>query len=135
MTKLRQCRMFLAMETTRLLTVVENAAYLAAAKPLFSDAERAAVVDMIARAPECGDLIVGGGGIRKVRFGVGGRGKSGGARIIYLFHSVGCPAFLLTVFAKNEKANLTKAEANMLAAAARRIIEAYKRRHGEGSIR
>jgi putative transcriptional regulator len=47
--------------------------------------ERMAIVDRLAADPTCGVVIPGSGGIRKVRFGFGGRGKSGGARIIYLF--------------------------------------------------
>jgi len=92
-----------------------------------SDGERVVAIDMIAGAPECGDLIEGGGGIRKVRFGVGGRGKSGGVRIVYYYPCQGVSVFLLTVFAKNEKANLTQLERNMLAKAAKAIATAYGR--------
>ena len=113
------------MTAAPLLSVIETNAFLAAAKGLLTDDERAALVGMIAADPECGDLIVGGGGVRKVRFAIGGRGKSGGVRVIYLYHSPGYPAFLLTVFAKNERANLTKAETNALAGVAKRIIEIY----------
>jgi hypothetical protein len=49
------------------ITVVETPSYLAAAKSLLSEAERAAVVDMVAADPECGVAL--GGGIRKVRIG------------------------------------------------------------------
>lgn len=70
-------------------TVVETPLYLAEAERLFSALERAAIVDRLAADPACGVLIPGGGGIRKVRFGFGGRGKSGGARIIYLFGGQG----------------------------------------------
>ena len=41
-----------------------------------------------------------------------GRGKRGGVRLIYYFHSDTFPLFLLTVYAKNQKANLTRAERN-----------------------
>jgi hypothetical protein len=66
-------------------TVVETPSYLADAERLFSMDERAAVVDRLAADPRYGVVIPGAGGIRKVRFGFGARGKSGGARIIYLF--------------------------------------------------
>ena len=65
-------------------TVVETPSYLADAERLFSMDERAAVVDRLAADPRCGVVIPGAGGIRKVRFGFGARGKSGGARIICL---------------------------------------------------
>ena len=56
----------------------------------------------------------GTGGIRKFRWASGNRGKSGGARVIYYFHNESMPLFLLTLFGKNEKANLSKAERNEL---------------------
>lgn len=90
-----------------------------------TDEERAGAIDMIAAHPECGDLIPGGGGIRKVRFAVGGRGKSGGVRIIYYFHNERVPTFLLAVFAKNEQSNLTRAETNMLGNAAKMLARRY----------
>lgn len=80
---------------------------------------------MIAANPECGDLIPGGGGIRKVRFAVGSKGKSAGVRIIYYFHNELVPTFLLAVFAKNDSANLTKAETNMLGTAAKMLARKY----------
>lgn len=50
-----------------LVSVIESIAYLAAARKLLSEAERESVVDLLAADPECGDVIRGGGGIRKVR--------------------------------------------------------------------
>ncbi|WP_307190498.1 type II toxin-antitoxin system RelE/ParE family toxin [Bathymodiolus platifrons methanotrophic gill symbiont] len=48
------------------------------------------------------------GGIRKFRWATGNKGKSGGVRVIYYFHNKSIPLFLLTVFGKNEKDNLSK---------------------------
>lgn len=66
-----------------LITVVETPSYLAAAKGLLPEVERAAVVDALAADPECGVAL--GGGIRKVRIGVDGRGKRGGGRVVYIY--------------------------------------------------
>ena len=60
-------------------------------------------------------MIEGTGGVRKLRWARDGRGKSGGVRVIYYFHSEAMPLYLLTMFAKNERANLSKAERNELA--------------------
>ena len=90
--------------------VVETPHYLADAERLFTAEERAAIVDRVATDPRCGVVIPGSGGIRKLRFGFGGRGKRGGARVIYLFGGDDVPVFLLAAFAKNEKADLTAAE-------------------------
>ena len=86
-----------------------------------------AIVDRLATDPACGVVIPGSGGIRKVWFGFGSRGKSGGARIIYLFSGASFPVFVLAVFAKNEKANLSLAERNALARMVGYLIENYRR--------
>jgi hypothetical protein len=83
-----------------LITVVETASYLTKASRLLSAGERAAAVDVLARDPEAGDLIRGTGGLRKVRIGLEGRGKRGGGRVIYWYHSECFPVVLLWVFAK-----------------------------------
>ena len=98
-----------------LTTVAETPEYLRCAARLLSAADRSAIVVFLAAHPKAGDLMQGTGGIRKLRWGRDGRGKSGGVRIIYYHHSVALPLYLLTVFGKNEKANLGKAERNELA--------------------
>jgi hypothetical protein len=96
-------------------TVAETSEYLRRADKLLSHGERGDVVDYLAAHPTAGDLMQGTGGVRKLRWARAGRGKSGGVRVIYYFHSEAMPLYLLTVFAKNERANLTKAERNDLA--------------------
>ena len=108
-------------------TVVETPAYLADAERLFSSDERKAIVDRLAADPTCGVVIPASGGLRKVRFAFGSRGKSGGARIIYLFSGTSLPVFVLTVFAKNEKANLSAAERNALGKLVAAMVENYRR--------
>ncbi len=60
-------------------------------------------------------------------FALGGRGKSGGTRVIYYFHSERLPVFALTVFAKNEKANLSPAQRNAMAAIVKAIKQQLER--------
>lgn len=108
-----------------LITVVETASFVADAKVCMTNDERIEAINMIAANPECGDIVSCGGGIRKVRFAIGGRGKSGGVRIIYYFHNERVPVFLLAVFAKNEQANLTRAETNLLGNAAKMLARTY----------
>jgi hypothetical protein len=112
--------------TIKVHTVVEIPAYLRAAEKLFSAEQCAAIVAMIASDPMCGDVIQGTGGFRKVRVGRGSAGKSGGARVIYILRNEGFPVFLVAVYAKNEKANLSKAERNELAKMADAIFEKYR---------
>jgi hypothetical protein len=107
-------------------TVVETPACLSDAERLFSTEEREAIVDRIAANPECGVVIPGTGGIRKVRFGFGGRGKRGGARIIYFLQGDEVPIFMLAVFAKNEKADLTPRERAGLATSIKEMTIGYR---------
>ena len=96
------------------MTVVETERFLKDVRPLLSDAERAELVAFIGANPEAGEVIVETGGVRKVRWALPGRGKRGGARVIYYHHSERLPVFLLAAYAKNEKANLSKAERNAM---------------------
>jgi len=107
--------------------VVETPPYLAVAERLFTVEERATIVDRVAADPRCGVVIPGSGGIRKLRFGFGNRGKRGGARVIYLFGGDDVPVFLLAAFAKNEKADLTAAERTTLSKQVAKMLADYRR--------
>ena len=107
-------------------TVVETPTYLAAAGKLFSEEECADIVLTVAADPECGEVMKGTGGFRKFRVARGGKGKSGGARVIYIQRDNTVPVFLIAVFPKNEKENLTKAERNALKKRADTIFENYR---------
>lgn len=109
------------------ITVVETPEFIAATRKLMDDEERAALVDCLARHPTAGDLIVGTGGVRKLRWALEGRGKRGGARVIYFFHSATLPLFALSAFAKNERSNLSQADRNEF----RRLTVLLVRSYGE----
>lgn len=110
--------------TTHVHTVIETPAYLAAAKDAGMNAsEQQAVVDLIAINPEAGEIMPGCGGARKVRVARPGGGKSGGYRVITYFAGEQVPVFLLTVFPKNMKSNLTKAEQNAFSKAVKLLTK------------
>ena len=110
-------------------SVVETNSYLAAAKAAgMSEEERRLVVDLCAADPGAGEVMVGTGGCRKIRIAGRGKGKSGGYRVITVFGGNDVPVFLLTVFGKGEKANLTKAERNALAAVTQKVFDSYRAR-------
>ncbi len=108
---------------TSLQTVVELPEFLRRAKAIMSDEERAALVDFIAANPEAGVLL--GGGLRKVRIARKGSGKSGGYRTVHVFGGAAMPIFLVTVFAKNEKDNLSRAEQAELVALGKALLAQY----------
>ena len=73
-----------------------------------TDEERIQIVVFLAAHPEAGVPL--GGGLRKVRIPREGSGKSGGYRTLYVFGGKHMPLILVTVYAKNEKDNLSSAE-------------------------
>ncbi len=111
-----------------LLTVAELPEYLRTAGKLLTEADRRAIVDHLAAHPAAGDLIEGTGSVRKLRWARDGRGKSGGVRVIYHFHSGAMPLYLLTMFAKNERANLSNAERTALAGLVGVLLEIWLER-------
>ncbi len=106
-------------------TLAETTEYIRRAEKLLSDEERKDVLNYLAEHPKAGDLMEGTGGVRKLRWSRGSQGKSGGVRVIYYFHSESIPLYLLTLFAKNERANLTKAERNELAELVGLLVDAW----------
>ena len=108
-----------------MLTIAEVPEYIRRAEKLLTEEERRDIVDYLAANPRAGDIMEGTGGVRKLRWGRQGRGKSGGVRVIYYVHSELMPLYLLTLFAKNERANLTKAERNELAGLVDILISAW----------
>ena len=110
-------------------TVVETEFYLRDARATgLSDDERKRIVDIIAANPDAGHEIPGTGGARKVRFAGKGKGKSGGYRVITFYSGKDIPVFLLNVFAKNEKTDLSQAERNQLKTVLAALADAYRRR-------
>ncbi len=108
-------------------TVVELPEYIKRAEKLLDEKKRYELIDYLATNPKAGDLIQGTGGIRKIRWKRKESGKSGGFRVIYFFHNESIPLFLLTLFGKNEKSNVSKSERNELAKLCKLIIKTYGR--------
>ena len=98
-----------------MLTIAELPEYIRRAEKLLSASERLDIVTYLAAHAKAGDLMEGTGGVRKLRWGRGAQGKSGGVRVIYYVHSDVMPLYLITLFAKSERANISKAERNELA--------------------
>lgn len=98
---------------------IETTRFTHAVTSRLADAEYAELqLDLVDR-PDRGSIIEGSGGIRKLRLGVAGRGKSGGVRVIYYWQVARDTILMLEIYRKNEKADLSKDEVKRL----RRIIE------------
>jgi hypothetical protein len=93
-------------------TIVELPEFIRRAEKLLRDNERMELIWYLAGNPKAGVVLEGTGGIRKLRWKREGSGKSGGVRVIYYFHNEQYPLFLLTLFGKSEKENISKAERN-----------------------
>ena len=110
------------------MTVVETAEFLKQAAWLMSDAEREALVAFVGANPEAGEIMPETGGVRTLRWAREGMGKRGGARVIYYYHSERLPLFLLTMYPKSRKANLSKAERSAMKRLAPILLSGYPRK-------
>lgn len=108
-----------------MLTIVELPEFLRRAEALISEQEKQSIINYLARHPHAGDIMQGTGGIRKLRWATGGKGKSGGVRVVYYVHNESMPLFLLSLFGKNEKANLSKSERNELGKFTSLLVKNY----------
>jgi hypothetical protein len=84
------------------------------------------LVDTLSNDPSAGDEIQGTGGCRKIRVAGRGKGKSGGYRAVTFYSGEELPVFLITLFSKGERSDLSKADRNDLAALTQELKAAYR---------
>jgi len=106
--------------------IAEIPYFIRLADKLLSDEERQDLIRFLADHPKAGDLIEDTGGVRKLRWGRGSRGKSGGVRVIYYFHSDFMPLYLLTLYTKAERSNLSKSDKAELAKLTEILVNNWK---------
>lgn len=80
------------------------------------------IQESLLESPEQGDVISGTGGLRKMRHGSSNKGKSGGHRVIYLYGPEVEKIYLITIYPKNEKTDLSEAEKRVL----KKLVETLK---------
>ncbi|WP_058517320.1 type II toxin-antitoxin system RelE/ParE family toxin [Legionella parisiensis] len=115
-----------------LQTVVELPEFIKQSQSCMDEESKKSFIDYIAEFPLQGDLIVGTGGVRKIRWtGDSNKGKRGGVRVIYYYYDQTIPIFLLTVYGKNQKDNLTQEEKNIIKSIIGKIVDAYKENNHE----
>ena len=92
------------------ITVLELPKFKAEATELIGADGIEAVAVYLIDHPDAGDVIPGAGGARKLRWAAKGKGKRGGARIIYLYVVIAARIYLLRCYAKNVRTDLTADE-------------------------
>ena len=110
-------------------TVAETPTFTRQADKLFTEEERRDLIDHLAENPLAGEEMPGTGGVRKLRFAVLGRGKRGGARVIYFYGGDDMPIYGLLAYAKSARTDLNPAERRAVAG----IVAAIKRARKEKS--
>jgi hypothetical protein len=111
-----------------MITIAETSEYRKQAEKQLPLEERTAIISYLAQHPCGGEIMEGTGGIRKLRWAKPGKGKSGGVRIIYYYHNNDMPLYLITLFSKNQKVNLSQKEKNVLRNYIRELVKANGRR-------
>ena len=89
-----------------MISFVETRLFTRLVQAYLTDDDYARLQQMLADDPELGDVVPGTGGVRKVRWGVAGRGKRSGIRVIYFFRATQEEIWLLTLYAKNVIENI-----------------------------
>ena len=84
-----------------MFSFIETKLFTRLVTEFLADEEYSRLQEVLIRDPEAGDLISGSGGVRKVRWGVKGRGKRGGIRVIYYARTRQGQIWMLTLYAKN----------------------------------
>lgn len=90
-----------------MMTFIETSLFTRLVDDYLCPDELAALQWELAGRPDIGDVIPGSGGVRKMRWAGSGRGKRGGLRIIYYWRTAAGQIVLLTLYGKNEAADLT----------------------------
>jgi hypothetical protein len=96
------------------MVIFETSIFTKKIATLLNDEEYRALQNVLVEMPGSGDIIQGSGGIRKIRWGASGRGKRGGARVIYYWANQHAQLFMLYAYAKNERDDLTKDQLSVL---------------------
>ena len=96
------------------MVFVELTPFVAFRKEYWTDEDLRAMQNVLLVAPDVGDLIRGGAGLRKLRWSAQGRGKRGGARVIYYWHVSGDRIYLIYGYVKSRSEDLTAHQLKVL---------------------
>ncbi len=96
------------------MVIIETSVFTRRVQSLLADEEYRQLQAMLVERPTAGVVIPGSGGLRKLRWALPGRGKRGGARIIYYWAISRDQILMLFIFAKNERSDLTPNQLSVL---------------------
>ncbi len=96
------------------MIIIETTIFTKIITSLLSDDDYQKLQNELIQNPAIGNLISGSGGIRKVRWKLQGRGKRGGARVLYYWANNENQIFMLFAYPKNEMENITKEQLSIL---------------------
>jgi len=111
-----------------MITIAETDSFLKKSSKLLPAEDKENLISYLSEHPNAGDVIQGSGGIRKLRWAKGNKGKSGGFRVIYYFHNESMPLYLLAIFSKNEKINISAEEKHSLSKAVKELVAYWRHR-------
>ncbi len=115
-----------------MITIAETGPFQRKSSSLLSLEEKEDLIAYLAEHPNAGSIIQGTNGVRKIRWARGNRGKSAGVRVIYYYHSEIMPLYLLAVFGKNEKANISMEEKHSLSSMVKELAAYWRYRNEQG---
>ena len=108
------------------MTVQEVAEFSKEADRLLGEIAHAQLIAFLGLNPTAGAIVPATGGVRKLRWAVPGRGKRGGARVIYYFFNESAPLLALDIYSKSERENLTPEQKKQF----RIMAAAFATKHG-----
>ena len=109
-----------------MITVAETGPFQRKSTSILSTEEKEDLIAYLSEHPNSGNLIQGTNGVRKIRWARANKGKRGGVRVIYYFHSEIMPLYLLAIFGKNEKANISMEEKHMLSNLVKELVAYWR---------
>lgn len=101
------------------MVIIETSIFTQQVQALLSDEDYRKLQVALILHPELGAIIPGSGGLRKTRWGIQGRGKRSGVRVIYYWMIMQDKILMLFMYAKNDQEDLTQEQLKVL----RKIVE------------
>lgn len=109
-------------------TVVETPSFIRNCEALkLNPKEIKEIISLLAHNPDSGAVISGTGGVRKIRLPSRDKGKSGGYRVITVYSGKDIPVFLINIYSKKIKDNLSKQERNHMKILVKELVREYRK--------